>query len=227
MVEATDPVFQFESVSFSYPGGQALFHELSLDMEAGQLYHLSGPSGSGKSSLLRLMIRLETPQQGRILFKENPVADTYPPHLRRSVLYMPQTPVAMDNSVRDFLLRPFAFKANQDLDPPDDQQLESRLTDFQLTDVGLGDHTETLSVGQLQRLSFIRGLLLSPELLLLDEPTSALDKKSADILEDHLEKLCGESDVTVLLVSHREMRNMTTNYHSLILRNGKITQALE
>jgi UDP-glucose/iron transport system ATP-binding protein len=222
VIEATDPVFQFENVSFSYPGGKALFHELSLDMKTGRFYHLRGPSGSGKSSLLRLMIRLEQPTQGQIRFKGTSLAEYYPPHLRRAILYIPQTPVATDDSVQNFLKQPFTFKANQDLTAPDDRQLRDRLSEFQLLGIRLRDHVQTLSVGQLQRLSFIRGLLLSPDVLLLDEPTSALDQESADILENQVQVLCGQFSMTVLLVSHREMRNMTTNYHSLILRNGKI-----
>ena len=59
--------------------------------------------------------------------------------------------------------------------------------------VHLDDHAQTLSVGQLQRLCFIRGMLLSPAVLLLDEPTSSLDQQSAAIVIDHIETLCKTS----------------------------------
>jgi len=220
----SDPIIQFENVSFAYTGGKPLLDRVSLSILAGRFYHLKGPSGSGKSSLLRLMIRLEAPTQGRILFKEKSVDEFYPPHLRRAILYIPQTPVAADTRVRNFLLQPFGFKANQDLTAPNDQTLRDKLSEFQLADIRLSDHAQTLSVGQLQRLCFIRGLLLSPELLLLDEPTSALDPESADILENRVLELCSQSRVTVLMVSHRPVTVNSDNYHVLELSNGGIAQ---
>jgi putative ABC transport system ATP-binding protein len=223
--KSTDSIIQFQNVSFVYPGGKSILDQVSLDIEAGRFYHLKGPSGSGKSSFLRLLIRLEEPTQGRILFKSKTLPDIYPPRLRRAILYLPQTPVATDSAVQDFLLQPFAFKANQDLTAPEDSELKNRLMEFQLTDIQLSDHVQTLSVGQLQRICFIRGLLLSPEMLLLDEPTSALDQESADILEGKVQTLCEESKVTVVMVSHHQMRTPATDLHGLELRNGKITKS--
>ena len=224
MSKSTDSITQLQNVSFAYPGGKSILDQVSLDIEAGRFYHLKGPSGSGKSSFLRLLIRLEEPTQGRILFKSKSLPEFYPPHLRRAILYLPQAPVATDSAVKDFLLQPFAFKANQDLTAPDNSELKNRLMEFQLKDIQLRDHVQTLSVGQLQRLCFIRGLLLSPEVLLLDEPTSALDQESADILENKVKTLCRESKVTVVMVSHHQMRTPATNYYVFELRNGKITR---
>lgn len=224
MTNQNKPVIQFRNVSFGYPGGKSILKQVSLDIEAGQFYHLKGPSGSGKSSFLRLLIRLEEPTHGRILFHGKPLSEFYPPHLRRVVLYLPQTPVATDSAVKNFLLQPFVFKANQDLTPPAESQLKNRLMQFHLADIRLSDHVQTLSVGQLQRLGFIRGLLLSPDVLLLDEPTSALDQESADILETQVQALCQESKVTVVMVSHRVVNFSTNSYHVLNLKNGDITQ---
>jgi putative ABC transport system ATP-binding protein len=109
----------------------------------------------------------------------------------------------IDGSIRDNLLLPFNFKNNRDLARPDDERLEVLLDNFMLKDVGLGDNAHNLSVGQLQRLCLIRALLLSPEILLLDEPTSALDEESGKIVESISERLCQESGLTVVIVSHR------------------------
>ncbi|MBW1865049.1 MAG: ATP-binding cassette domain-containing protein, partial [Deltaproteobacteria bacterium] len=156
MNKQADHIIVFENVSFAYPGDKVLFQKLSMGITPGTFYHVKGPSGSGKSTLLRLIIRLEEPTQGHILFNGAPLTGTYPPHLRRAILYLPQTPVAMDGSVRDYLLLPFTFKANQDLQKPDDSHLMEQLKAFLLDDVHLNDHVQTLSVGQLQRLCFIR-----------------------------------------------------------------------
>lgn len=226
MTNQTEPIIQFENVTFVYPGGKSILDQVSLDIEVGRFYHLKGPSGSGKSSFLRLLIRLEESNQGHILFKSKLLSEYYPPHLRRAILYLPQTPVATDSTVKEFLMQPFTFKANQDLTAPDDQQVKARLMEFQLADIQLGDHVQTLSVGQLQRLCFIRGLLLSPQVLLLDEPTSALDQESVDILENQVLTLCEKSKVTVVMVSHREMCTLTANCQTLELKNGGITQVM-
>jgi len=223
----TDHILHFENVSFSYPGDKVLFRKQSFGIGAGAFYHVKGPSGAGKSTLLRLIIRLEEPTQGRILFKKTPLSDTYPPHLRRAILYLPQTPVAIDGAVREYLLLPFTFKANQDLEKPDDSQLMERLKDFLLNDVRLDDHTQTLSLGQLQRLCFIRGLLLSPSVLLLDEPTSSLDRQSAAIVRGHIEKLCKASGLTILMVSHEDILPGSLKYRSLIVADGLVNEISE
>jgi len=168
------------------------------------------------------MIRLEQPTQGEILFKGQPLSQFDPPRLRRSILYLPQTPVAIDGAIRDFLLMPFAFKANQNLDVPTNAHLKERLKVFRMEDLHLTDPTQTLSVGQLQRLCFIRGLLLSPEVLLLDEPTSALDPKSAIILTDHMQTLCQTLGMTILLVSHDSAIPTSLIHRSMKVAGGRV-----
>lgn len=222
MCKPPNSIIHFDNVSFSYPGDKILFQNLCLGIRSGVFYHVKGPSGAGKSTFLRLIIRLEEPTQGQIFFKGVPLADTHPPHLRRSILYLPQTPVAMDGSVRDHLLLPFTFKANQDLQKPDDIHLTEQLKRFLLDDVRLDDHVQTLSVGQLQRLCFIRGMLLSPSMLLLDEPTSSLDPKSATIVTDHIKTMCKTSGLTTLMVSHGDVRSRSLKYRSLMVADGLV-----
>ena len=106
--------------------------------------------------------------------------------------------------MRENLLLPFSFKNNTHSEQPEDERLKTLLSDFLLQGVGLGDNALTLSLGQLQRLCFIRGLLLSPDVLLLDEPTSALDRESGRVVESVVERLNRESGLTVLTVTHKE-----------------------
>jgi putative ABC transport system ATP-binding protein len=106
-------------------------------------------------------------------------------------------------TVRENLLLPFSFRANADLATPLDNLLGAQLEKFLLTDVDLQTDAKTLSVGQLQRLCLIRGLLLSPAVVLLDEPASALDETSRRIVEETAEQLCTKDGLTVIMVSHR------------------------
>lgn len=102
------------------------------------------------------------------------------------------------------LLLAFKFKVNKDLPLPDDATLTSYLEQFRLNKVSLNDTALSLSTGQLQRLCFIRGLLLAPAVVLLDEPTSSLDNTSRQIVEAAAEDLCLRQGKTVIMVSHRQ-----------------------
>jgi len=199
-----DSIIDFCQVSFAFSREASLFTGVTLTIRKGGFYLVQGPSGAGKSTFLRLINWLEEPSVGEILFKGRPLSSYSPPLLRRSVLYVQQTPTVIDASVRKNLLLPFSFKNNSHLEQPGDERLKTLLADFLLQGVGLNDNALTLSLGQLQRLCFIRGLLLSPEVLLLDEPTSALDRESSQVVESMVERLNRESGLTVLTVTHKE-----------------------
>jgi putative ABC transport system ATP-binding protein len=216
------PIIEFSKVTFSFSGTRVLFDNLSLKLDAGNFYLIRGPSGSGKSTFLRLINRLEEVSQGTVLFNGKPLASYRPPVLRRSILYIQQTPTAFDGTVRQNLLLAFTFKNNRDQIPPDDTSLKAQLDNFLLTDLSLETNAQTLSVGQLQRLCLIRGLLLDPKVVLLDEPASALDEKSSRIVEETAERLCAKSGLTVLMVSHRKFEPKRVKFNSLKIANGRV-----
>ena len=222
---AHETLIELKAVSFSYPDHPPIFQSISAVFETGRFYVIQGLSGAGKSTLLRLLNRLEEPASGDILFHRRPLADYRPPELRRRILYIQQIPTVIDGSVRDNLLLPFGFKHNQDLTRPDEQKLLSLLGTFRLRDVRLEQNALQLSVGQLQRLCFIRGILLSPEVVMLDEPTSALDKESVDIVESKSEELCRETGQTVIMVSHKTFRPRAVRPIVLDLKEGNIAEA--
>jgi putative ABC transport system ATP-binding protein len=213
-------IVSFSGTTFSYVPNKVLFEGLSYDFEHGLFYTIGGPSGIGKSTLLRLINRLEEPQAGDISFNGISVRSYPPPALRRSILYIQQTPTAIDGSVRDNLLLPFTFRSNRQRLKPNDEDLRKYLDTLLLEGVRLEDNALNLSVGQLQRLCLIRGLLLSPEILLLDEPTSALDKESRSIVESMAERQCLESKRTVIMASHRTFSPRLLKPVALTIENG-------
>lgn len=216
------PVITLSKVTFSYAGGKTLFQDLSLELPGGGFYLVRGPSGAGKSTFLRLVNRLEEPSHGHLMFEGRPLTAYSPPLLRRKILYIQQTPTSVETTVRENLLLAFSFKNNRDLTPPDDDTLRSRLDNFLLYDIDLDTRASTLSVGQLQRLCFVRGLLLNPKVLLLDEPASALDEESASIVEETAERLCAESGLTVLMVSHRAFTPRWVKHKLIQIAKGQM-----
>jgi UDP-glucose/iron transport system ATP-binding protein len=193
---------EVDQVSFAYPQKPAVLEDISFQFHAGSYTWLRGPSGCGKSTLLRLLCRLLEPSRGRILFKDQPLAAIEPSTLRRQVVYLHQTPVILDGSVAENLLLPFSFKANQDLTPPDTEEMSARLEEFLLQGVSLETPATNLSVGQKQRLCLLRAMLVGPSVLLLDEPTAALDKESTWAVLQVLQRLNRKQGVTIILVSH-------------------------
>ncbi len=223
---AKETIIDFINLSFGFPNLPPLFEGVSLSFLKGAFYIIEGPSGVGKSTLLRLINRLEEPVSGEIRFKGRPLCDYPPPGLRRALLYIQQTPTAVDGSVEENLLLPFAFKQNHHLKKPRRRKMETLLNDVGLEEIHMGDHARTLSVGQLQRLCLVRGLLLNPEVLLLDEPTSALDRESALAVTALLEKLNLESHLTVIAVTHKMKRVKDVPCRHLYLRDGRIEEVL-
>jgi putative ABC transport system ATP-binding protein len=217
-------IIEFADVTFAYPNAKDLFKELSLKIGAGNYYLIRGPSGSGKSTFLRLINRLEEPSEGHLLFCGQAMTSYNPASLRRSILYIQQTPISVAMTVRQNLLRAFAFKNNRTVAPPNDDVLRTHLDNFLLNDISLEANAQTLSVGQLQRLCFIRGLVLNPKVLLLDEPSSALDAESGRIVEATAERLCTDAGLTVLMVSHRQFVPQQVKCRVLEISNGHVEE---
>ena len=216
------PVITLDRVFFSHASGPPLFSDLSFSFIQGKFYLITGPSGAGKSSLLRLISHLDSPQQGEIRYKNTPLSAVHPPVLRQEILYIHQTPMAISGTVRDNLLVPFSFKINKGKPVPPDAALKERLHAFMMSGIGLEDEAETLSVGQLQRIAFIRGLLLEPQVLLLDEPTSALDPQSREIVEATAKQFVADKTHTVIMISHTDVTKAHTAPIILTLTQGRI-----
>lgn len=215
-------LLEFDDVTFHYASGAGL-SGVSLVVHRGDFVLVGGPSGGGKSTLLRLAVRLEVPSGGVIRFDGTPIDGIAPQVLRSRVGFIQQTPTVVEGTVRDNLLLPFAFAAHSARRRPDDAELAGWLERFRLDDVGLEATAANLSVGQRQRLCCIRTLLLEPELLLMDEPTSALDAESRAVVEDLTEELNAEG-VSVLMVNHTDYRPRCRPARRAEVRGGLLTE---
>ena len=180
--------------------GTPLHTGFSFLLEPGELVAVTGPSGAGKTTLLRTVCGLQDPAAGEILLQGRPAAEWGWPQFRRRLVLVSQKPVLLAMTVEDNLRQPFTYRA---ADTPFPEALARGLLD----ELGVGascwtQDAQTLSVGQQQRVSLIRALLLEPLALCLDEPTSALDPVSAGLVQALLSRLAAGRGLAALVVTH-------------------------
>ena len=173
--------------------------DVSLRLESGSITALTGPSGVGKTTLLRLVAGLVKPESGRISFGQEVWLDTEKrifetPQQRRAGLVFQDYALFPHLSVRQNVA--FALPKNESPNRVDELLQEMELA--QLAD----RRPQQLSGGQQQRVALARTLLPRPRLLLLDEPLSALDRSTRQRLQDFLLKLQQNDPITILLVTH-------------------------
>jgi putative ABC transport system ATP-binding protein len=198
------PMFQVDHVSLEYPAGPGqaavpILTDVSFEVDRGASLTLVGPSGSGKSSLLRCLNRLVEPTRGRVRFEDRDVRTLDPLELRRRAALVLQTPVVFEGTVRaNLLMQPNAARAALS-----EARLVQPLTEVGL-DAGFLDRDgATLSGGEKQRVTIARALLGDPEALLLDEPTSALDPPNVARFVDTISGLRHSRGLTIVAVTHQ------------------------
>ncbi|MDT8322749.1 MAG: ATP-binding cassette domain-containing protein [Bacteroidota bacterium] len=180
-------------------GSAVLFEDLDFSLERSELLLLTGPSGGGKTSLLRALARLHPVTDGRLELDGEDAAGIAPPQYRRRVAYLQQQPVVTEGSVRENLLMSFDYSSAA---PPDIDRLGDWLARFRLGTIPLDRDAADLSVGEQQRCALLRLLLMEPDVLLLDEPTAALDASAADALLEVICTLHAQEQLSTVFVSH-------------------------
>jgi subfamily B ATP-binding cassette protein HlyB/CyaB len=194
----------FEQVSFRYRvEGPQVLRELTFDIPPGKVVGIVGRSGSGKSTIAKLIQRLYVPEHGRVLVDGTDIAQVEPTELRRQIGVVLQENFLFSRSVRDNI-------ALADPGMP----MERIITAAQLAgahefilefpegyDTLVGEHGCTLSGGQRQRLAIARALVGDPRILIFDEATSALDYESEAIIQRNLARIC--QGRTVFIIAHR------------------------
>lgn len=195
-------LYQLENVGLtSSTGADTILAEISLQLKLGEFVGLIGSSGSGKSSLFRLMNRLKEPTTGKLSFKGRSIDTMDPCEVRRQIMLVGQESHLLNMTVRQALHYPLKL---QKLDPNDQAARVNYWVDrCQIPKDWLEKTELQLSGGQLQQVAIVRALITEPSLLLLDEPTSALDVGSANRILAVIEQQVHENKLSVFMSNHQ------------------------
>ena len=199
-------------------GRDAVLHDISFSVDKGEILVIIGPSGSGKSSLLRCLNRLEEPQSGLIQLDGTDITESPVTALRRRVGMIFQQAVSFEGSVADNIafgptLCGESLSRKRIHELMDLASLEPELTD---------KDAHELSGGQEQRLAIARALANQPDVLLLDEPTSALDPIATRNVEESLLFLRRQLGLTLVWVSHSIEQARRLADRVLLLSDGRM-----
>ena len=240
-LEASEPVgsthfksttIQFNEVTYSYYSTSTdadpdtplpAVNQLSFTINKGERLALVGASGSGKTTITRLLLGFIQPQQGEITVDDSPVNDLNLAHWRNQLAWMPQSPHIFHGSIRDNIsLGDQAVTAEQITTAAQlanaDEFIRELANGY---DTIIGEQGQGLSGGQIQRLALARVFLKDAPVVILDEATANLDANSERLIQQSLDRL--SDDKTVIVVAHR----LNTVIHAdriLVLDKGHIVE---
>lgn len=211
-----------ENVTKRY-AGKTVVDNIDLEMGAAQTHVLIGESGCGKSTILRMLIGLVQPDDGRVLLEGQPLDELDLPNLRQRYGY-----VIQEGGLFPHLTAHANIALVADYRGWGDERLKARITELaELTRFptdGLARFPSQLSGGQRQRVSLMRALMLDPDILLLDEPLGALDPMIRSELQQQLKQIFSELGKTVVLVTHDVNEAAFFGDQMILLREGRIVQ---
>ncbi|MDA8431099.1 MAG: ATP-binding cassette domain-containing protein [Geobacteraceae bacterium] len=198
--------------------------DISFTARQGEITAIVGPSGGGKSSLIRLINRLQDPTSGKILLDREDIMLLDPLVLRQRVAMVLQKPFMFEGTVLDNLQRPFLFR-QEPLPVAGSAAVRRAMELVRLGRDILARDARSLSLGEQQRVNLARALITEPQVLLLDEPTSALDRPTGDRLAATFHDICKVHRLSVILVTHDLRLAGKIADHLIYLEGGRIREA--
>lgn len=219
-----DKIINFQNVNFSYVENFPVLNDISLNIKKGSTTAIVGSTGSGKSTLIKLLLRLYDVDSGHILFDDIDIKDLEIHTLRKNIGLVSQDIFLFEGTV-------FENIAYGNLEASEKEIWEaaklSESDEFinllpNKKDTVVGERGQKLSGGQRQRISIARAILKNPEILILDEATSAVDNETEAAIQRSLDTL--KEGRTVVAIAHRlsTIRNADIIY---VLEKGRIVES--
>ena len=197
---------------------------ITMTIPGGSFMTLLGPSGCGKTTLLRMVAGLETPQEGEILFDDQPVFSSaknicVPPQQRKLGFVFQDFALWPHKTVYENVAFPLRAHHIKNVDAQVKQALSIvKLEGFETR------YPSQLSGGQQQRVAFARAIVGSPSCILFDEPLSALDARLREEMRYEIRRLTRQLGVTSIFVTHDQIEAMSMSDEIAVLSNGKVMQ---
>ena len=214
---------RFDRVTFGYDRDEQVLHEVSFDIEPGQVVGIVGSTGSGKSTLLSLLPRFYDPTLGRILIDGVDIADHKVAALRAQIGFVLQDSVLFPGTIRENIAYGRPDAAEQDIIAAariaNADEFIARMP--RGYDSLVGEHGNTLSGGQRQRIAIARTVLRNSPILVLDEPTAALDPQSELLVIEALQRLMRGR--TVIMIAHR-LNTLIGADKIIVLKDGVVAE---
>ena len=214
----------FENISFSYPGRELVVDNFNFKIKPGTTQAIVGPTGSGKTTLIRLLLRFHIPKSGSIFLDGNEISKLNLKDLRSSISLVTQTITLFPGSVLQNIA--YGSKQSSESDIIDAAKVAEihdfvkSLPDGYNTQIGEGGHK--LSGGQRQRISIARAVLKDAPILVLDEATSSVDNETEEALQKSLDFI--SKNRTTIVIAHR----LSTIRHSdsiIVMDGGKVVES--
>ena len=213
----------FRNVNFSYDGKRDVLKNINIDAVQGDTIALVGHTGSGKSSIINLLMRFYDPNGGAIYFDDNDTKDIDKQSLRQFMSIVLQDPFIYSGTLlynvrlnNENITEEEALKALEDVGAA---PLMARLSDGIYSE--LAERGATLSLGERQLISFARALAFNPKVLVLDEATSNIDSETEQLIQYAMDVV--SKDRTTFIIAHR----LSTIQHAdqiILLENGEIKE---
>ena len=213
----------FDRVSFAYAERPTLSN-VSIQIAAGQTIAFVGSTGSGKSTLVKLLLRFYEPQSGAIRLDDRPIAEFSLQDLRRAIGYVAQDSFLADASVAENIAYGLSGAKREDVIAA---AVAAEAHEFIMAlpngyDTGVGERGQKLSGGQRQRIALARAILKDPPILVLDEATSAVDNETEAAIQRSLDRLVVGR--TSLIIAHR-LSTVRRAHLIYVLENGQIVES--
>ncbi|WP_058995265.1 ABC transporter ATP-binding protein [Leptolyngbya sp. NIES-2104] len=214
---------RFEKVWFAYKSDEYVLQDLDFTIRPGEQVALVGPTGAGKSSIIRLLSRLYEPTRGRILLDGVDIRDLPQAELRRRMAIILQDGFLFAGDVKSNITLGESYSFEQVRSAAEQTNVDRLIEQLpQGYDTMLRERGTNLSGGQKQLLAFARAAIRDPKILVLDEATASLDVGTEALIQDALERLL--EDRTAIIIAHRlsTIRNVD---RILVLKRGQLVES--
>ncbi|MDP5172852.1 MAG: ABC transporter ATP-binding protein/permease [Bacteroidia bacterium] len=215
---------ELNNVVFGYQDDLPIIRGMSLEIEAGQTIGIAGTTGAGKTTLIKLLMRLYDPQKGEILLDGQPLPAWDIDHLRQQIALVSQDTYLFHGTIAENIAYGTKGKSQADIEQV---AREAQFHEFvQSLPLGyesiVGERGIRLSGGQRQRLSIARALLKNAPILILDEATSSVDSETEKAIQENLNRLV--SGRTALIIAHR-LSTIRQADRIIVLKDGDIAES--